>query len=159
MSIGECCTLTKSNVYPLREVVPPKSITSDQLGGLAVEAEILNNHIKSRKVSTKSLHMQMIGKGKITRYDPNLRQPTPSSIRAGTTFQNVLLREETLVCLDCFHNRLWFQILFDFFQEIKDSLPVSISSKENCWYGVNCKTISKASHANTYNHLCPQTHF
>jgi E3 ubiquitin-protein ligase CHFR len=69
------------------------------------------------------------------------------------------IEPDSAICTNCWDN-VWFQIVFRYRIIIKDELPPALSSRINCYYGINCRTMThKRDHAEKLDHICEQTKF
>ncbi|XP_029426945.1 E3 ubiquitin-protein ligase CHFR [Rhinatrema bivittatum] len=65
----------------------------------------------------------------------------------------------TVLCYCC-GLRSFRELTYQYRQNIPSSeLPVSVTSRPNCYWGRNCRTQVKAHHAMKLNHICEQTRF
>lgn len=73
--------------------------------------------------------------------------------------REVTVQRRSPVCDICWTS-LWFQMVLTFRWSIQTELPSSVQSRPDCYYGMNCSTMThKADHARKLNHACFQTRF
>jgi len=63
------------------------------------------------------------------------------------------------VCFNCI-SAIYLAILYYYREQLPNSeLPLWVTSRDKCWYGKNCHTVTNSDHAKKYNHICDQTKF
>ncbi|KAK2959521.1 putative Histone H2A [Blattamonas nauphoetae] len=70
------------------------------------------------------------------------------------------ITSEMAVCSTCFA-RAQRELLLNYRESIpKTAMPAAVQQLDDCWYGTKCRTQwHKWTHAQKYNHICPQTKF
>lgn len=114
--------------------------------------------MKSKKITSKDIFNTMlrdhIDKGTFRYIVHRKIMKIPPLISTEIT-----LARESAVCDICWVS-LWFQMVLVFRGTIAPELPSSVSSRPDCYYGVNCSTMNhKPDHARKLNHCCFQTKF
>ncbi|KAG2388793.1 hypothetical protein C9374_000232 [Naegleria lovaniensis] len=132
-----------NGIHKLKEhsaiiAIPPTCLSNNQH-----ERDILINYIQSKSISPQDVYntcMTSLENGTFT-------NPTYTSV---TT--------ETRVCKQC-AIKVFSDLIYQYRAAIPNSeLPQSVTSRPNCWYGMECRTMShNRGHAQRYNHICPNT--
>lgn len=132
-----------NGIHKLKEhtsiiAIPPTCLNNNQY-----EREILINYIQSKSISPQDVYntcMTNLENGTFT-------NPTYTAV---TT--------ETRVCKLC-AIKVFSDLIYAYRAEIPNSeLPQSVTSRPNCWYGMECRTMThNRGHAQRYNHICPNT--
>lgn len=71
---------------------------------------------------------------------------------------DIALDQDSPVCTNCF-GLIWFQMVFTYAKEKRADMPKEVTSRKDCWYGINCNTMRhNDDHAKKLNHICNQVH-
>ncbi|KAE8634829.1 hypothetical protein XENTR_v10002450 [Xenopus tropicalis] len=107
------------------------------------ESDILKNYLASRGLTWKDM----------------LNESLSAAQRGVFMLPDYRINGTTVLCYFCGLRN--FRILtYQYRQNIPASeLPVTVTSRPNCYWGRNCRTQVKAHHAMKFNHICEQTRF
>ncbi|KAG8455965.1 hypothetical protein GDO86_001960 [Hymenochirus boettgeri] len=107
------------------------------------ESDILKNYLESRGLTWKDL----------------LNESLAAVQRGVFIHSDYRINATTVLCYFCGLRN--FRILsYQYRQNIPATeLPVTVTSRPNCYWGRNCRTQVKAHHAMKFNHICEQTRF
>lgn len=137
---------------------PELRLDENTLRSNAYEFNILKDYMKSKKITSKDIfqtilrdHMdkntfRYIVDRKIMKIPPLMSREIP-------------VTRTSPVCDICWVS-LWFQMVMLYRGTITPDLPSSVTSRPDCYYGINCGTMThKPDHARKLNHCCFQTRF
>jgi E3 ubiquitin-protein ligase CHFR len=133
-------------------------IDKDNFRGNDYELSTYTNYLLSKKLSARNVFDMMI------RDYLNKDQFRYLSDRKILTVgpavsHEVTVRGDSAVCDVCW-KQLWFQMVLRHRMNINSELPPAVSGRADCYYGINCTTMShKLDHAKKLNHCCYQTRF
>nr|XP_013004025.1 E3 ubiquitin-protein ligase CHFR isoform X7 [Cavia porcellus] len=150
------------------------SFTSElNLGDKCLDGVLNNNNYESDIL--KVLHQIHLGELETRR--PRGTYATNYLATRGLTWKNILaeslmalqrgvfllsdyrVTSNTVLCYCC-GLRSFRELTYQYRQNIPASeLPVSVTSRPDCYWGRNCRTQVKAHHAMKFNHICEQTRF
>ncbi|XP_053327467.1 E3 ubiquitin-protein ligase CHFR [Spea bombifrons] len=107
------------------------------------ESDILKNYLASRGLTWKDL----------------LNESLAAVQRGSFMLPDYRINGSTVLCYFC-GLRNFRDLTYQYRQNIPAAdLPVSVTSRPNCYWGRNCRTQVKAHHAMKFNHICEQTRF
>ncbi|XP_063081480.1 E3 ubiquitin-protein ligase CHFR isoform X14 [Cavia porcellus] len=143
------------------------------LGDKCLDGVLNNNNYESDIL--KVLHQIHLGELETRR--PRGTYATNYLATRGLTWKNILaeslmalqrgvfllsdyrVTSNTVLCYCC-GLRSFRELTYQYRQNIPASeLPVSVTSRPDCYWGRNCRTQVKAHHAMKFNHICEQTRF
>ncbi|XP_040203720.1 E3 ubiquitin-protein ligase CHFR isoform X3 [Rana temporaria] len=107
------------------------------------ESDILKNYLASRGLTWKDLVHESL-----------------AAIQRGVfMLPDYRINGSTVLCYFC-GLRNFRDLTYQYRQNIPPAeLPVTVTSRPNCYWGRNCRTQVKAHHAMKFNHICEQTRF
>ncbi|KAM8961744.1 E3 ubiquitin-protein ligase CHFR isoform 2-T2 [Pelodytes ibericus] len=107
------------------------------------ESDILKSYLASRGLTWKDLLNESLG-----------------AVQRGVfMLPDYRINGTTVLCYFC-GQRNFRDLTYQYRQNIPATdLPVSVTSRPNCYWGRNCRTQVKAHHAMKFNHICEQTRF
>ncbi|XP_063310485.1 E3 ubiquitin-protein ligase CHFR isoform X2 [Pelobates fuscus] len=107
------------------------------------ESDILKNYLASRGLTWRDL----------------LNESLAAVQRGVFMLPDYRINGTTVLCYFC-GLRNFRDLTYQYRQNIPAAdLPVSVTSRPNCYWGRNCRTQVKAHHAMKFNHICEQTRF
>uniref|UniRef100_A0A8C5P9D6 E3 ubiquitin-protein ligase CHFR n=1 Tax=Leptobrachium leishanense TaxID=445787 RepID=A0A8C5P9D6_9ANUR len=107
------------------------------------ESDILKNYLASRGLTWRDL----------------LNESLAAVQRGVFVLPDYRINRTTVLCYFC-GLRNFRDLTYQYRQNIPAAdLPVSVTSRPNCYWGRNCRTQVKAHHAMKFNHICEQTRF
>ncbi|OCT98331.1 E3 ubiquitin-protein ligase CHFR-like [Xenopus laevis] len=107
------------------------------------ESDILKNYLASRGLTWKDM----------------LNESLAAVQRGVFMIPDYRINGTTVLCYFC-GLRNFRILIYQYRQNIPASeLPVTVTSRPNCYWGRNCRTQVKAHHAMKFNHICEQTRF
>ena len=70
---------------------------------------------------------------------------------------SVIMKRDSPICGTCW-KLVWYQLCFIFRMDIKSDMKDEVKDRQNCWYGINCRTMTHNDrHAKNLNHIIPQS--
>ncbi|CAD8171487.1 unnamed protein product [Paramecium pentaurelia] len=160
------CTLYNKNCQQLSKKNPNARLERHTVPGNVdvqcfrqnqFEFQAFLDYMKQKKLTTQDIFQYMMDnhisqggfryvEGKFTHKDPK------------RTIDMIILKD-TSVCSQCF-GLIWQQIIFRYRISIKDQMVDKIKNRGQCWFGINCKTMThNLAHAEKLDHICEQTKF
>ncbi|XP_063081473.1 E3 ubiquitin-protein ligase CHFR isoform X5 [Cavia porcellus] len=107
------------------------------------ESDILKNYLATRGLTWKNI----------------LAESLMALQRGVFLLSDYRVTSNTVLCYCC-GLRSFRELTYQYRQNIPASeLPVSVTSRPDCYWGRNCRTQVKAHHAMKFNHICEQTRF
>ncbi|EDL20039.1 checkpoint with forkhead and ring finger domains, isoform CRA_b [Mus musculus] len=107
------------------------------------ESDILKNYLATRGLTWKSV----------------LTESLLALQRGVFMLSDYRITGNTVLCYCC-GLRSFRELTYQYRQNIPASeLPVTVTSRPDCYWGRNCRTQVKAHHAMKFNHICEQTRF
>ncbi|XP_028912372.1 E3 ubiquitin-protein ligase CHFR [Ornithorhynchus anatinus] len=107
------------------------------------ESDILKNYLASRGLTWKNM----------------LNESLLALQRGVFMLSDYRITGNTVLCYCC-GLRSFRELTYQYRQNIPASeLPVTVTSRPDCYWGRNCRTQVKAHHAMKFNHICEQTRF
>lgn len=107
------------------------------------ESDILKNYLTSRGLTWKNM----------------LTESLLALQRGVFILSDYRITGNTVLCYCC-GLRSFRELTYQYRQNIPASeLPVTVTSRPDCYWGRNCRTQVKAHHAMKFNHICEQTRF
>jgi len=134
-------------------------LTSHFFNNNIFERDVLRNYMTANNLDFPKLYddiIDLVKRKKITRLNGPMNVSNLNAFISRDDFVESLTT--TKVCFECIQI-FYSALLYDYREYIAPQLPQAIQSRNNCWYGKNCRTQSKFSHAARLNHICEQTHF
>lgn len=112
------------------------------------EQEVLNNYLSSKSMSVDDMFAHCLRE-----LDANQIQGHSLVLSTGSQ-----LNSDTDICAHCAAHRVLPALCYHFRANIsQDELPASVTTRNDCWYGRNCRTQRhKPDHARRLNHICEQ---
>ncbi|XP_065760358.1 E3 ubiquitin-protein ligase CHFR isoform X3 [Muntiacus reevesi] len=107
------------------------------------ESDVLKNYLATRGLTWKNMLIESLG-----------------ALQRGVfLLSDYRITGNTVLCYCC-GLRSFRELTYQYRQNIPASeLPVSVTSRPDCYWGRNCRTQVKAHHAMKFNHICEQTRF
>ncbi|XP_048369950.1 E3 ubiquitin-protein ligase CHFR isoform X2 [Sphaerodactylus townsendi] len=107
------------------------------------ESDILKDYLASRNLTWKNM----------------LNESLLALQRGVFVLSDYRITGETVLCYCC-GLRSFRELAYQYRRNIPVSeLPVTVTSRPDCYWGRNCRTQVKAHHAMKFNHICEQTRF
>ncbi|XP_031246983.1 E3 ubiquitin-protein ligase CHFR [Mastomys coucha] len=107
------------------------------------ESDILKNYLATRGLTWKNM----------------LTESLLALQRGVFILSDYRISGNTVLCYCC-GLRSFRELTYQYRQNIPASeLPVTVTSRPDCYWGRNCRTQVKAHHAMKFNHICEQTRF
>lgn len=107
------------------------------------ESDILKNYLATRGLTWKNM----------------LTESLLALQRGVFILSDYRITGNTVLCYCC-GLRSFRELTYQYRQNIPASeLPVTVTSRPDCYWGRNCRTQVKAHHAMKFNHICEQTRF
>ncbi|XP_069476101.1 E3 ubiquitin-protein ligase CHFR isoform X2 [Ambystoma mexicanum] len=107
------------------------------------ESDILKNYLASRGLTWKEM----------------LNESLLALQRGAFMLTDYRITANTVLCYCC-GLRNFRELAYHYRHSIPAAeLPVSVTSRSDCYWGRNCRTQVKAHHAMKFNHICEQTRF
>uniref|UniRef100_A0A8I6AKX7 E3 ubiquitin-protein ligase CHFR n=1 Tax=Rattus norvegicus TaxID=10116 RepID=A0A8I6AKX7_RAT len=107
------------------------------------ESDILKNYLTTRGLTWKNM----------------LTESLLALQRGVFILSDYRITGNTVLCYCC-GLRSFRELTYQYRQNIPASeLPVTVTSRPDCYWGRNCRTQVKAHHAMKFNHICEQTRF
>ncbi|CAO2629432.1 E3 ubiquitin-protein ligase CHFR [Lemmus lemmus] len=107
------------------------------------ESDILKNYLAARGLTWKNM----------------LAESLLALQRGVFLLSDYRITGNTVLCYCC-GLRSFRELTYQYRQNIPASeLPVTVTSRPDCYWGRNCRTQVKAHHAMKFNHICEQTRF
>lgn len=107
------------------------------------ESDILKNYLATRGLTWKNM----------------LTESLLALQRGVFILSDYRISGNTVLCYCC-GLRSFRELTYQYHQNIPASeLPVTVTSRPDCYWGRNCRTQVKAHHAMKFNHICEQTRF
>lgn len=137
---------------PFKDVVLADNCLNLAINGNYYESAVLMDYLRKKKMSWRDVLNTCLVKLDANEYEIAMRTLCFTPHSGNITSSSVLCKECAYKCFS--------QLVYHYRKDIpKEELPADVTTREDCYWGRNCRTQTKQHHARKFNHICEQTRF